>query len=311
MRILKKITILFLSFILILTLLILIFRTPDISPEKLSPKYTNDASRFLTISGMQLHYRDEGPGEDKFPLVLLHGTSSSLHTWDGLVASLPEKRCIRFDLPGFGLTGPDPRRDYSIQNTVKIVDELLQKLKVDSCIIAGNSLGGFIAWSYALVYPRAKKMILIDAAGFNSGTKGKNLAFQLARIPVVNQLLKIVTPRSIVRKSLEQSYGDPSKVTNGLVDRYFELNCRIGNRQALLDRFNLPFSGDTNHIKNIKIPVLILWGQKDRLIQVSQANKFEAALPHNQKIIYPELGHVPMEESPELVALSIRNWLKQ
>ncbi len=154
-------------------------------------------------------------------------------------------------------------------------------------------------------------MILIDAAGFNSGTKGKNLAFQLARIPVVNQLLKIVTPRSIVRKSLEQSYGDPSKVTDRLVDRYFELNCRTGNRQALLDRFNLPFTGDTNHIKNIKIPVLILWGQKDLLIPVSQANKFEVALPYNQKIIYPELGHVPMEESPELVALSIRNWLKQ
>jgi len=311
MRIFKKIITLFISIILILAILILIFRTPDISPEKLSSKYTNGASRFFGIQGMQIHYRDEGPGEDKLPIVLIHGTSSSLHTWDGLVAALPEKRCIRLDLPGFGLTGPDPKRDYSIQNTVKIVDELLQKLKVDSCIIAGNSLGGFIAWSYALVYPRAKKMVLIDAAGFNSGTKGKNLAFQLARIPVVNQLLKIVTPRSIVRKSLEQSYGDPSKVTDSLVDRYFELNCRTGNRQALLDRFNLPFSGDTNHIKDIKIPVLILWGQKDQLIPVSQANKFEAALPNNQKIIYPELGHVPMEESPELVALSIRNWLKQ
>lgn len=311
MSLFKKITTLFIAFIFILAVLILIFRTPDISPEKLSSKYTNDASRFLGIQGMQLHYRDEGPGEDNLPIVLIHGTSSSLHTWDSLVAALPEKRCIRLDLPGFGLTGPDPKRDYSIQNTVKIVDELLQYLKIDSCIIAGNSLGGFIAWSYALVYPRAKKMILIDAAGFNSGTKGKNLAFQLARIPVVNQLLKIVTPRSIVRKSLEQSYGDPSKVTDELVDRYFELNCRTGNRQALLDRFNLPFSGDTNHIKDIKIPVLILWGQKDQLIPVSQANKFETALPNNQKIIYPELGHVPMEESPELVARSIRNWLKQ
>jgi len=311
MSLFKKITTLFIAFIFILSVLILIFRTPDISPEKLSSKYTNDASRFLGIQGMQLHYRDEGPRDDKLPIVLLHGTSSSLHTWDSLVAALPEKRCIRLDLPGFGLTGPDPERDYSIQHTVKIVDELLQKLKVDSCIIAGNSLGGFIAWSYALVYPRAKKMILIDAAGFTSGQKGKNLAFQLARIPVVNQILKIVTPRSIVQKSLEQSYGDPSKVTDELVDRYFKLNCRTGNRQALLDRFNLPFSGDTNHIKDIKIPVLILWGQKDRLIPVSQANKFEAALPYNQKIIYPELGHVPMEESPELVALSIRNWLKQ
>jgi len=260
---------------------------------------------------MQVHYRDEGSREDKLPLVLIHGTSSSLHTWDSLVILLPEKRCIRLDLPGFGLTGPHPAHNYSPQNTNLIIDELLQHLKVDSCIIAGNSLGGFVAWSYALGYPRAKKMILIDAAGFKSGTKGKNLAFNLAKIPVVNQLLKIVTPRSIVRKSLEQSYGDPSKVTDALVDRYFELNCRTGNRQALLDRFRLPFTGDTNQLKEIQIPALILWGQKDQLIPVSQADKFEAAIPRNQKIIYPELGHVPMEESPEMVAISIRNWLKQ
>jgi pimeloyl-ACP methyl ester carboxylesterase len=311
MKVFKKIIILLLSIILLLAVLVIIFRTPDISPEKLLPKYANEASRFLGIQGMKIHYRDEGPREDKLPLVLIHGTSSSLHTWDSMVASLPEKRCIRLDLPGFGLTGPDPKRDYSIQNAGKIVDELLQNLQVDSCIIAGNSLGGFIAWSYALGYPRAKKMILIDAAGFNSGTKGKNLAFQLARMPVVSQLIKVITPRSIVRKSLEQSYGDPSKVTDVLVDRYFELNCRTGNRQALLDRFKLRFTGDTSRIKEIQIPALILWGQKDQLIPVSQADKFEAALPNNQKIIYPELGHVPMEEAPKLVANSIRNWLNQ
>jgi pimeloyl-ACP methyl ester carboxylesterase len=311
MSIFKKITTLVFAFIFILAVLILIFRAPDISPEKLTSKYTNDASRFLTISGMQVHYRDEGPKEDKLPLVLIHGTSSSLHTWDSLVILIPEKRCIRLDLPGFGITGPDPHRDYSIEHTVQVVDELLKTLKVDSCIIAGNSLGGYIAWSYALEHERAKKLILIDAAGFNSEKKGKNLAFQLARIPVVNQILKIVTPRSIVRKSLEQSYGDPSKVTDNLVDRYFELNCRTGNRQALLDRFKLRFTGDTSRIKEIQIPTLILWGQKDQLIPVSQADKFEAALPHSQKIIYPQLGHVPMEEAPALVAGSIRNWLKQ
>jgi pimeloyl-ACP methyl ester carboxylesterase len=311
MSLFKKIITLFISIIFILSVLILIFQTPDISPEKLSSKYTNEASRFFNIQGMKVHYRDQGPREDPLPLVLLHGTSSSLHTWDSLVLSMPEKRCIRLDLPGFGLTGPHPGRNYSSKNTILIIEELLQYLKADSCIIAGNSLGGFIAWSYALEYPRAKKMILIDAAGFNSGTKGKNLAFQLARVPVVNQLLTIITPRSIVQKSLEQSYGDPTKVTDQLVDRYFELNCRSGNRQALLDRFKLPLTGDTNRLKELLIPALILWGQKDQLIPVSQAEKFEAALPINQKIIYPELGHVPMEEAPEKIANSIRNWLKQ
>lgn len=311
MKFIKRMIIALLSVVLLLAILILIFRTPDIPLKDLLPVYANQTSQFYETEGMKIHYRDEGPKADKLPLVLLHGTGSSLHTWDSLAAKLPEKRIIRLDMPGFGLTGPHPLRNYTPENTAKIIDDLLQYLRADSCIIAGNSLGGFIAWSYALDHPRAKKMILIDAAGFRSTTGGKNLAFQLARMPLVNQLVKVVTPRSLVRKSLEQSYGDPAKVSEALVDRYFALNCREGNRQAMIDRMRLPFSGDTSRLSQLHIPVLILWGQKDQLIPVSQADKFAAILPRNQKIIFPALGHVPMEEAPGEIANSIRNWLIQ
>jgi pimeloyl-ACP methyl ester carboxylesterase len=311
MKFVKRILISLLAIFLLLSLLIFIFRTPDMPLEELLPVYASESSQFYKIQGMQIHYRDEGPGADKLPLVLLHGTGSSLHTWDSLVLQMPEKRIIRLDLPGFGLTGPHPLRNYSAENTVKIIDDLLEYLQIDSCIIAGNSLGGFIAWAYALDHPRARKMILIDAAGFRSNSGGKNLGFQLARMPLVNQLVKVVTPRSLVRKSLEQSYGDPAKVSETLVDRYYAMNCRAGNRQAMIDRMRLPFSGDTTRLSQLQIPVLILWGQKDQLIPVSQAEKFASILPFNQKIIFPALGHVPMEEAPGEIAGSIRNWLMQ
>ena len=94
--------------VLLLAVVILIFRTPDIPQKDLLPVYANQTSQFYQAQGMQIHYRDEGPRSDKLPLVLLHGTGSSLHTWDSLVVKLPEKRIIRLDLPGFGLTGPHP-----------------------------------------------------------------------------------------------------------------------------------------------------------------------------------------------------------
>ena len=177
MKFVKRILISLLAIVLLLAILILIFRTPDIPLDELLPLYTNQSSQFYQAQGMQIHYRDEGPKADKLPLVLLHGTGSSLHTWDSLVAKLPEKRCIRLDIPGFGLTGPHPLRNYTPENTAKIIDDLLKYVGADSCIIAGNSLGGFIAWSYALDHPRAKKMILIDAAGFRSTSGGKTWDF--------------------------------------------------------------------------------------------------------------------------------------
>jgi len=311
MQLLKKTGAFLLAIGILIALIILIFRTPDIPLEKLLPVYTYKASRFFEIQGMQVHYRDEGPRDDKLPLVLLHGSGSSLHTWDSLVLLFPEKRCIRLDIPGFGITGPHPKADYSTQTTIKILEELLQYLNADSCIIAGNSMGGFIGWTYALDHQTVKKLVLIDAAGFSTGSASSNLGFRLAKMPIVNQLVKVITPRSLVRKSIEQSYGDPSKVSDAIVNRYFDLNCREGNRQAMIDRFKLPVSGDTARLREIKIPVLILWGQKDQVIPVANADKFAAILTNNQKIIYPKLGHVPMEEDPVKVAEAIRNWIRQ
>jgi pimeloyl-ACP methyl ester carboxylesterase len=233
-----------------------------------------------------------------------------LHTWDSLVSRLTGKRCIRLDLPGFGLTGPHPFADYSVENQCRVIDSLLDFLQVDSCIMVGNSMGGAIAWNYALHRNGPKGLILVDASGFPMTAKGGNLGFTLARTPVVNQLVKYVTPKSIVEKSLRQSYGDPKQVSNAVIQRYYDLNLREGNRQAMIDRFQSIQVLDTTLIAKISVPVLILWGEKDQVIPVENAHRFKKALPASTLEIYPELGHVPMEENPVRVAESIQRWLK-
>jgi triacylglycerol esterase/lipase EstA (alpha/beta hydrolase family) len=116
---------------------------PDRSVEALQACWAPPPSVFIPVMGMNVHLRDEGPRDDAMPIVLLHGTSSSLHTWDGWARALKEqRRVIRFDLPGFGLTGPSADNVYTIERYTRFVAAVLDHLGVQRCVLAGNSFGG-------------------------------------------------------------------------------------------------------------------------------------------------------------------------
>lgn len=280
---------------------------PDLPLDYLKSKYAGGESRFMEVAGMQVHYRDQGQGPT---LVLLHGTASSLHTWDGWAGHLADRfRVVRLDLPGFGLTGPSPAGDYRINAYVSLVTAFLDKLGITSCHLAGNSLGGRIAWNLAWQHPgRVKKLILIDPSGM-PWTGPLPLAIRLARLPLLGGLLKYVAVRSLVADSVRQVYGDPTKVSDALVQRYYELMLRPGNRAAFAQRAALVVQGDTGGLKRIQAPTLIMWGEADAWIPVSDAAKFTQLIPKARVIIYPGVGHVPMEEIPERTAADAQRFL--
>src|SRR5262245_4071459 len=142
--------------------------TPDRSFESLQARWAPGPCTFVTVDGVSVHLRDEGPANDPHPIVLIHGTSSSLHTWEGWVAALKEQhRVVRFDLPGAGLTAPFPNDDYSIEHLTGFVDDVLDHLQVNHAILIGNSLGGRIAWETAFSRPDlVSRLVLIDARGY-------------------------------------------------------------------------------------------------------------------------------------------------
>lgn len=281
----------------------------DIPVEKLKVRYAPPPSEFVSMHGMQVHYREEGKGT---PLVLIHGTGASLHTWQGWVEELkPHFRIIRFDLPAFGLTGPHPQHDYKISTYVKFVHDLLQKKGIEKCHIAGNSLGGNIAWRFALAYPeKVDKMILLDASGIPLKKRKKIGIMQLARMPVINQLMRYATPRAIFRKNLLEVYSNDAKVTPELVTQYQELMLREGNRDAFIYRAKTPFEDRSQALKNIQTNTLIMWGKEDAWVPLELAYVFKEKLPHNQFIVYPNVGHVPMEEIPVKTAQDALRFLK-
>lgn len=286
----------------LVVLISLLFGHIDRSVDDLKTVYAPAPSKFIRVMGMDVHYRDEGNPTDSLPLVLIHGTGSSLHTFEAWAAALREnRRVVRMDLPGFGLTGPFPDRNYSMEQYVQFVAAFLAARDIGHCILAGNSLGGQIAWNFTLEHPdRVAKLILIDASGYAIKSTSVPLAFKIARTPVLNKILTFITPRAVVASSVLNVYADKSKVTDALVDRYFDLSLRGGNRQALIDRMQMPFdSGAVRQIKTIHQPTLILWGDQDGLIPLESAYRFQKDLPNDTLVILKNSGHVPMEEDPE------------
>jgi pimeloyl-ACP methyl ester carboxylesterase len=292
-------------------LLVLIYNTTyaDISLEDLKKEYANEESEFIRIDGMQVHYRDEGIG---FPIVLLHGTAASLHTWDAWTEQLIKNyRVIRLDLPAFGLTGPNKSADYSIESYTRFLVQFLEKIKVDKFHLAGNSLGGNIAWNYAAEHPeKVAKLILIDASGLPTN-KPQPAIFKMAKTPILNSLFLYLTPQFIIRKNIEQVYGNKLKVTDSLITRYHKMSLRTGNRKAFIDRakidFNLNKKSNLAKLKSVKSPTLLIWGAKDTWIPLENGKRMDSLLPNSKLVILKNSGHVPMEENPEesLVFLNI------
>jgi pimeloyl-ACP methyl ester carboxylesterase len=287
---------------------------PDRPVEALAERWAGPASTFVEIDGLRVHLRDEGPrGEgSEPPVVLLHGTASSLHTWDGWAQALAgERRVIRFDLPGFGLTGPTPDGDYRIARYVEVLFGVLDRLGVERAVLAGNSFGGRVAWNAALRAPeRIDALILIDASGYPRSVSSAPIGLRLARVPGLRWVLERSLPRSVIEASVRDVYGDPGRVEPALIDRYFELTLRAGNRRALAARLEQAPDGEgSEQIERLALPVLILWGGRDRLIPPEHGERFAQQIAGSRLIVFPELGHVPQEEDPRRTVDAARAFL--
>lgn len=342
----------------------------DLALVDLKERYGAPPSRFLPMDGIEVHWRDEGPGSaasrdsaatppaaqppsaqppsaqspatpqpsaaaprpapapaagatdftpraaaDAPAILLLHGTGASLHTWDGWTRRLaPHMRVVRLDLPGFGLTGPHPSGDYSGAATADFLERFADAAGLKRFALAGNSLGGYYAWRFALRHPnRVSALILIDSAGYPiEHSSGTAVALQLARMPVVSELLRWAPIRGTIERSLREVYADDTKVTPGLVDRYTDLMRRPGNRAAFGDRTR---AGDGpagwQRLPDLRVPTLLMWGAEDPWIPPSVGERFKRDIRGSELIVYPGLGHMPMEEDPERTARDALGFLRR
>lgn len=289
------------------------FRTPDTDPKAMIAKYGAPPSKFLKLpDGLVVHLRDEGP-RDAPVLVLLHGSNADLHTWTPWVDALKDRyRVIRIDQIGHGLTGADPRGDYTPAAFANRLAQVVDALGLQKFALGGNSMGGGVALRYALDHPgRLTALVLVDAAGAPVTEQAKgNIGFKLARLPGVNRIAQQITPRWMIEQSLRQTVSNQAVVTDAMIDRYWELLRYPGNRAATFTRFALPrLPYSQQQFAQLKLPVLVMWGEADALIPLSSGRLMASLIPGATLITYPGIGHIPMEEAAQRSAADLADWL--
>jgi len=284
--------------------------TPDKPLSTLEAKYLRSPNNMIEVAGTRLHVRDDGP-KTAPAIIMIHGFGSSLQTWEPWAELLDNKfRVVRFDLPGSGLSSPDPQGNYTDARTISILLALMDRLGIAKASVIGNSIGGRIAWTFAAEHPdRVDKLVLISPDGFASP------GFEYGRAPKVPMtlgLMRYVLPKSLLRASLKPAYGDPSALTDQTVNRYYDLMLAPGVRQALLTRMKDTVLVDPRPLlQRIKAPVLLLWGERDGMIPFSNAQAYLQNLPNARLVALPRLGHVPQEEAPQTSVAPVLAFLSQ
>lgn len=274
----------------------------------LEAEYMTDNDRFLEVSGARVRVREEGP-ENGDVIILIHGFSFSLESWDGWSGRLSEDyRVVRYDLLGHGLTGPDPQERYAPQARAEFLAELMDAMNIERASLAGSSLGGTIAWRFAANFPdRVDRLILVDPGVFQFNEVGDTPVEPPAAIQAFLQL----APEAGVRQSLAFSYADPASVSEARIRTIIDMMRREGNGEAFIAhirQFTMPDPGAL--LSQITAPTLILWGGRDLLIPASHGPRVASAIANSQLIIYDDLAHASHEDDPARTVSDVLTFLE-
>jgi pimeloyl-ACP methyl ester carboxylesterase len=254
-----------------------------------------------SVDGLRVHYKRAGRGP---ALVLLHGSGSSLEGFERVAALLSSSYdVIRPDLPGFGRTGPRPDRDYRVRTYARTIARFLTALQVPHFAVAGNSLGGDIAWNLALDAPqRIDGLVLVNATGYPE--KSLPAGLRLARNPLLRPVLRRWLPRGATERGLRDAVGQNSAIVDdAMVNRVHALTSRQGNRSAFVDFANTDQPDRSGEIGRITVPTLVL-----RSAAVD-GQHFARDIPGAQERVHPDGGHLLPEEHPDWVAEAIAEFL--
>jgi len=282
--------------------------TPDRDRAAIETRYLADRADFRVIDGVRLHLRDTGPRSAPV-LLLLHGLGASLHTWEPWALALDSGyRVVRFDFPGHGLSAADT--DYSDARTIRLVEALLDTLGVAKATVIGNSMGGRIAWRFAAAHPaRVEKLVLMAPDGFASPGFEYDTP---ADVPAVLGMMRWVLPRPMLTANLAPAYADRAQLADSVVSRYYDLMLAPGNREALFARMRQTMLTDpVPFLRTITAPTLLVWGERDQMIPVSNAQDYLKVMPRARLVTLRALGHLPFEEAPARALVPVRAFLEE
>jgi len=290
----------------------------DIPREKLEAKYATGSSQFLDLpDGARIHFRDEGR-PDNPAIVLLHGFNGSLFNFERLVPLLAKDfRLISIDLPGFGLTGAIPSANYTTESFMDTVTSLTNQLGIEKFLIAGNSMGGGVAWRYTLEHPaKVEGLILLASSGVGSKEDVKKfeerennppIVWKLMNSTLFKKFLNYYTPKFFATEGLKRSVYDQKFADADHANQFHDLVLLQGSRNAIL---SMTMGGrrqmyGPESLSKITSPTLVIHGEEDNIIGFERSSVFKENIDNAEIKIYPEIGHLPMYEDPVRTANDI------
>ena len=295
---------------LILLLGLWLLWTPDLERAALERTYLAAPTDMVQVMEVKLHVRDSGP-PDEPAVLMLHGFGASLQTWEPWAKDLSSQlRVIRIDLPGSGLSYPDPTGDYSDRRSIQLILALMDQLHLVHFSVVGHSMGGRIAWTLAATHPeRVDKLVLVAPDGFASPGEAYGAK---PEVPITLQLMRFTLPKWLLRMNLEPAYAQSAVMTDALATRYHDLMLAPGSRQALMARLQQRVLIDpVPLLQHISAPTLLLWGKQDAMIPLANAADYTQAIPHSRLVALDGVGHLPQEEAPEQSLPPLRDFLLQ
>ena len=283
----------------------------DIPREELEAKYATGSSQFLDLpDGARIHFRDEGRPESPV-IVLLHGFNGSLFNFERLVPLLAKDfRLISIDLPGFGLTGAIPSANYTTESFMDTVTSLTNQLGIEKFLIAGNSMGGGVAWRYTLEHPaKVEGLILLASSGVGSKEDVKEfeerennppIVWKLMNSTLFKKFLNYYTPKFFATEGLKRSVYDQKFADADHANQFHDLVLLQGSRNAIL---SMTMGGrrqmyGPESLSKITSPTLVIHGEEDNIIGFERSSVFKENIDNAEIKIYPEIGHLPMYEDP-------------
>lgn len=283
--------------------------TPDLPRADLETRYLEEPADLRSVGPWRLHVRDSGPRQAP-AVVLLHGFGASLQTWDAWAQALSQThRVIRLDLPGSGLSPPDPANDYTDARSLQLLLSLLDELGVSRATMVGHSMGGRIAWTFAAKHPeRTDRLVLMAPDGFASADfeYGKPMD-----VPASLSVMRHVLPKPLLRMSLQSAYAQPDHLSDALTTRYHDLLRAPGARPAMLERLKQTVLQEPEPmLRQIQAPTLLLWGEADAMIPLSHARDYLQAIAGSRLLSWPGVGHLPQEEAAEASLQAVVDFLR-
>lgn len=261
---------------------------------------------WLEVEGTRVRYVDVGEGP---PVVLLHGFASSLEVWSEVLPRLVEgRRVLALDLKGFGWTDR-PEGDYGPEAQAALVLALMDARGIDRAAVVAHSWGSSVALALAAAAPeRVSRLALYDAWVYEAQLPP---FFLWARAPLLGEVLFRLFYEERPEDRLVLAYYDPERVTQPLVDAVERALDRPGTLAATLaavrgQRFEALQAG----YREVRAPVLLLWGREDAVTPLAWGERLARDLPDARLVVFPRCGHLPMIEAASASTTELLRFLE-